>query len=126
MKNLIISVSMFATAVSTLAASPNDLLAKYEEQSGPSSVDRGQKFFTTKHGKEWSCSTCHSNVPNVLGEHVETQKRIKPLAPALNPKRFTDEAKVDKWFKRNCEDVLGKECSPQQKADVLAWLLSIK
>jgi cytochrome c len=126
MKNLIISVSMLATATITQAAAPNDFLVKYEAQSGPSSAERGQKFFTTKHGKEWSCSTCHGKVTKDTGEHVETQKRIKPLAPAFNPKRFTDEAKVEKWFKRNCEDVLGKECSPQQKADVLAWLLSVK
>ena len=126
MKNLIIGASMLATATVIQAAVPSDFLAKYEGQSGPSSVERGQKFFTSKHGKAWSCSTCHGNVPNGPGEHVETQKRIKPLAPAFNPKRFTDEAKVEKWFKRNCADVLGKECTPQQKADVLAWLLSIK
>ncbi len=126
MKNLIISASMLTITTITLAAAPNDLSAKYEAQSSKSSAERGQRFFTTKHGKEWSCSTCHGNVPNVPGEHVETQKRIKPLAPAFNPKRFIAEAKVEKWFKRNCEDVLGKECSTQQKADVLAWLLSVK
>ena len=29
-----------------------------------------------------------------------------PLAPAANPKAFTDTARVDKWFRRNCNDVL--------------------
>jgi hypothetical protein len=46
-----------------------------------------------------------------------------PLAPAFNPERFTDTAKVDKWFRRNCNDVLKRECTPVEKADVLAWLL---
>lgn len=110
-----------------VAATPSELLKRYESLSGSAaSAERGQHFFVTKQGKDWSCSTCHGNVPNAEGEHAETHKRIKPLAPAFNPRRFTDEAKVEKWFKRNCEDVLGKECTPQQKADVLAWLLTIK
>jgi hypothetical protein len=48
------------------------------------------------------------------------------MAPAFNPQRFTDAAKVDKWFRRNCKDVLARECSAAEKADVLAWLLSLK
>jgi hypothetical protein len=48
------------------------------------------------------------------------------LAPAFNAKAFTDTAKVDKWFKRNCKDVLSRECSAQEKADVLAYLINIK
>jgi len=47
---------------------------------------------------------------------------ISPLAPAANPQRFTDSRKVEKWFRRNCGDVLDRECTAQEKADVLAWL----
>jgi Domain of unknown function (DUF1924) len=43
-----------------------------------------------------------------------------------NPKAFTDSAKVDKWFRRNCKDVLARECSAGEKADVLAYLNSLK
>ena len=57
---------------------------------------------------------------------IEGGKVIKPLSPNANPARFTDEAKVDKWFKRNCNDVLGRECTTQEKADVLAWLMTVK
>jgi hypothetical protein len=35
-------------------------------------------------------------------------------------------AKVEKWFKRNCNDVLGRECDVQEKADVLSWLMIVK
>lgn len=28
------------------------------------------------------------------------------MAPAANPTAFTDSAKIDKWFRRNCKDVL--------------------
>lgn len=123
-------VQVFLLAVLSLAAhayavTPAELLKKYESQSSSASVERGQRFFVAKQGREWSCSTCHGAIPNTQGEHVETLKRIKPLAPGANQRRFTDEVKVEKWFKRNCEDVLGRECSAQQKADVIAWLLTI-
>lgn len=39
---------------------------------------------------------------------------------------FTDTAKVNKWFRRNCKDVLSRECSAGEKADVLAYLLNLK
>lgn len=119
----ILSMSIFGLANAT---SPQELLKKYESQSGKASVSRGDQFFNAKHGKEWSCASCHENPPNHDTKHIVTGKAIKPLAPSANPERFTDEAKVDKWFKRNCNDVLGRECTAQEKADVMAWLISIK
>ena len=91
-----------------------------------SSVVRGDKFFQAKHGKDWSCASCHKSPPTTDGQHASTNKTIAPLAPAFNAKRFTDEAKVNKWFKRNCHDVLGRECTPLEKADVMAYLNSLK
>jgi hypothetical protein len=108
------------------AINPPEMLAAYETSSGKASIDRGQQFFKGKHGKEWSCSSCHTATPNKVTEHIVTGKRIEPLAPAANAKRFTDLAKSEKWFKRNCKDVLSRECSTQEKADVLAWLLTVK
>ena len=108
------------------AATPQDFLKTYEAQSGKASISRGEQFFNSKHGKEWSCASCHENSPNHDTKHIVTGKVIKPLASSANSARFTDEAKVDKWFKRNCNDVLGRECTAQEKADVLAWLMSIK
>jgi hypothetical protein len=55
-----------------------------------------------------------------------TGKPILALAPSANPQRFTDRAKVDKWFRRNCRDVLGRECTPTEKGDLLTWLLSVR
>ncbi len=87
---------------------------------------RGQQFFTAKHGREWSCSSCHTATPTAEGKHANTGKPIEPLAPAANPKRFTDAAKTEKWFRRNCNDVLGRECTADEKADVRAWLAGLK
>jgi hypothetical protein len=63
-------------------------------------------------------------VPTQAGKHASTGKPIGALAPAFNPERFTDPAKVEKWFRRNCNDVMARECTPAEKADVLAWLMT--
>ncbi|HET6787981.1 MAG TPA: DUF1924 domain-containing protein, partial [Aquabacterium sp.] len=55
-----------------------------------------------------------------------TNKVIGALAPAANTERFTNPSKVEKWFRRNCKDVLSRECSAAEKADVLAWLITLK
>ena len=91
-----------------------------------SSATRGERFFVSKHGKDWSCGSCHGSPPTKEGKHASTDKAISPLAPAYNAKRFTDEAKINKWFKRNCNDVLSRECTPLEKADVMAYLNSLK
>jgi uncharacterized membrane protein len=106
---------------------PAEQIAGYVAQSGqPAQLARGQEFFTSKHGKEWSCSTCHTAKPTVDGKHASTGKVIAPMAPAFHPQRFTDAAKTEKWFRRNCNDVVGRECTAGEKADVLSWLASLK
>ena len=112
---------------SAQASTPAEQLAAYTAQAGaPAQASRGQQLFTTKHGKDWSCSSCHTAVPTVDGKHASTGKQIGPLAPAFNPERFMDAAKTEKWFRRNCNDVMGRECTVGEKADVLAWLQTLK
>jgi len=109
------------------AATPAQLLADYSAQAGTAAVPaRGQQLFTTRHGKEWSCASCHGAVPIQTGKHAGTGKPIGALAPAFNPERFTDPAKTEKWFRRNCNDVIGRECSSAEKADLLSWLMTFK
>lgn len=109
------------------ATTPAQQLAHYSAQAGvPAQAPRGQQLFTLKHGKEWSCASCHGALPTTQGQHASTGKAIKPLAPAFNPQSFTDEAQTEKWFRRNCKDVMGRECSANEKADVLAWLLTLQ
>ena len=117
---------MLGFAEFVFSANPQELLKGYEGQSGNASPTRGEKFFNTTHGKEWSCASCHENPPNHPTKHIVTGKVIKPLSPMSNPERFTDQAKAEKWFKRNCNDVLARECTAQEKADVLSWLLTVK
>lgn len=89
------------------------------------SAANGEQFFKSTHGNDWSCASCHTENPANSGKHAKTSKVIKPLAPLVNPERFTDPAKVEKWFKRNCNDVLARACTPQEKGDVLTYLLTI-
>jgi hypothetical protein len=91
------------------------------------SAEKGQVFFQGKHagGKadSPSCTSCHTT--NVKGTgKSRAGKEIAPMAASANSKRFTDYADVEKWFTRNCPDVLGRECSLTEKGDVLAYLLS--
>ena len=110
-----------------LAATPAELLAGYTAQAGaPAQAARGQAFFNSKHGKDWTCASCHGAVPTQAGKHASTGKPITTLAPAFNPERFSDPAKVEKWFRRNCNDVADRACTPAEKADVMAWLISLR
>ena len=116
-----------ALAAAAHATTPAELIAGYSAQAGQAAAaERGQQLFTTRHGREWSCSTCHGATPTGTGKHASTGKEIKPMAPAFNAERFTDAAKVEKWFRRNCNDVVGRECSAGEKADVIAWLTTLR
>jgi hypothetical protein len=109
------------------AATPAELAAGYAAQAGaPPAAARGEQFFNAKHGAEWSCASCHGAPPTQPGKHASTGKAIGALAPAFNPERFTDPAKVEKWFRRNCNDVAGRACTAGEKADILAWLMTLK
>ena len=119
--------AMMSAAAAAQAATPADLQASYSAQAGgAASAERGQQLFTQRHGREWSCSSCHGAAPTQAGKHAATGKPIAALAPAFNPERFTDAAKSDKWFRRNCNDVLGRECTAGEKADVLSWLRTLQ
>lgn len=114
------------------AETPNEILASIQKEAAGTpgfqgfSAARGESFFKAKHGGEWSCASCHTENPVALGKHAKTGKVIDPLAPSANAERFTSPKKVDKWFKRNCNDVLNRVCTPQEKGDMLAYLLTVK
>ena len=117
---------LFAS-LQAMAATPAELLVGYAAQAGqPANAAKGEAFFKASHGQEWQCTSCHGKSPMVGGRHASTDKAIEPLASAANAKRFTDSAKVEKWFRRNCKDVLARECTAAEKADVLAWLISVR
>ncbi len=127
-------VALLALALAALvpgaqAAKPAELLAEYTAKAGaPASPERGQKLFTSKGTGDmgWSCASCHGATPTGKGRNALSEKPIDALAPAFNPARFTDRAKVDGWFKNNCKDVLSRDCTMAERADILSWLLTLK
>lgn len=124
---LLCGAALSAAHAATTAVTAAEQLAGFSSAAGAAPQPaRGQQFFTTRGSRDWSCSSCHGAVPTGPGKHAGTGKTIEPLAPAFNPARFADPAKTEKWFRRNCQDVLSRECSPGEKADVLAWLMSLK
>lgn len=131
MKRIHILVALFAGLVLSHAqaadTSPQAQLEKWSAAAGRAGdVKQGALVFNQKHGDVWSCASCHNSPPSTTGKHASTSKPIRPLAPAFNAEAFTDTAKIDKWFKRNCRDVMKRECTPAEKVDVLAYLLSLK
>ena len=80
------------------------------------------KKYPGKEGKERSCQTCHGKDLTKGGKHAKTGKAIDPMAPSVNKERFTKLKKIKKWFKRNCKWVLGRECTNQEKGDLLTYL----
>jgi mono/diheme cytochrome c family protein len=126
MRKLFIIAALLA-ATGAQAETPRDFLTRFEKEAGSAaSAERGARFFNSKQGGEWSCASCHTDKPTQAGRHAKTDKPITALAPAANAERFTDAAKVDKWFRRNCKDTVNRLCSAQEKADVMAWLLTLK
>ena len=113
------------------AETPSSLIAGYTTEAARAapgfapSAERGQGLFMRKWGVSQtmpSCATCHSDQPAAEGKHVVTSKRIAPLSPAANPERFASSAKVEKWFRRNCQEVVGRECSAAEKADFIQFV----
>lgn len=111
------------------AASPSEILAAYVGSAGSPSASRGETFFNANRlhskGEQVSCATCHTSNPKAAGK-TRANKPIGPIAPVANAERFTDPAKVEKWFKRNCNDVLERACTNQEKADFIAYMISVR
>lgn len=89
---------------------------------------RGEALFVSKHtgkkGSEMSCTTCHSTNLKNGGQNVNTNKPITALAPSVNPTRLTDVAEVEKWLRRNFNDVFAREGSALEKGDVLTYIIN--
>ncbi|HPR05866.1 MAG TPA: DUF1924 domain-containing protein [Denitromonas sp.] len=123
------------TVMSVAQAAPrDDILAAYAAQAkagdaafaGVSAV-RGEALHRDRHagGKadSPSCTSCHGENTRAAGR-TPVGKTIDPVAVSVAPTRYTDAAKVEKWFRRNCREVLGRECSAREKGDWLAFMIT--
>jgi cytochrome b len=118
-----------AHAASPVAA---DLLRGWEAQARRErpaftgfSAEEGKKIYFAEHvqdGQKVSCATCHTASPRAQGRSP-VGKVVEPLSPSANPDRFTNPADVEKWFKRNCKQVLGRECTAEEKGHFTTFVL---
>lgn len=90
------------------------------------SAQRGEALFRTRWAggddRTPSCTACHTDDPAARGRNAKTGRPIDPVAVSANPKRFTDPAEVEKQFGRDCKNVLGRECTPLEKGDYIAFM----
>ncbi len=135
-KILFTAAVLFAVA-GTAQADPRrdailaDLAAKAKiENSAFNAFDAkaGNAFFMANHtgGKPDtpSCTTCHTKDPRASGQ-TRVGKAIKPMAVSANPDRFTDQATIEKWFTRNCNSVLGRDCTAEERGNIITYLSSL-
>jgi hypothetical protein len=117
-----------------LAAPPADLIDRYAAEARAAnpafagfSAERGETLHRTRYGlgkpDTPACTSCHGEDARAPGQ-TRTGKAIEPMAVSVVAMRYSDPAKVEKWFKRNCTEVLGRACSALEKGDWLAWMSS--
>lgn len=106
----------------------DNLLANYQSQgAGAPNAAKAAQDWTREvvvDGEKMSCSTCHGTDLKQAGKHHVTGKVINPMSRQANAERFTNEKKIRKWFKRNCNDAWGRDCTAQEKTDFLTFLLA--
>jgi mono/diheme cytochrome c family protein len=131
MKAFIILPLLLASA-GAMAETPMRSLVYYSTAARQTQPDfaadstRGKSFALRKWGVSQSlpnCATCHTERPSNGGRHAITGKPIAALSPMASPARFSNPAKVEKWFKRNCTEVLGRACTPAEKADFIKFVM---
>lgn len=126
---------LLLASLSAMAETPQQMIQTYSAEAGAAkpgfsaSAERGKAFFHQRFAisdKMPGCTSCHTDSPTGQGQHAITGKKIRPLAVSANAERFADPAKVEKWFGRNCKEVVGRACTPAEKADFVAYMSEVR
>ena len=105
------------------AAAVTEVQNHYRTQgSGPFQFERGEQLWVGRLYRDRQCADCHGTDLQRPGRHQRTNKSIDPMAPSVAADRYTDLEKVEKWFTRNCKWTWGRECTAQEKGDLLEYL----
>ena len=120
---------LLAASVPAMAADSavNGLLNDFSGKgAGPFTAAAGEalwrKTWPASDGKPRSCTTCHGEDLRKAGRHAVTGKAIEPMAPSVLASRLQERAEIEKWFLRNCRWTLGRECTAQEKGDLLTYM----
>jgi hypothetical protein len=116
-----------------VAAGPRDaLLTQYAAEAKVAtpafsgfSAARGKTLhnqnFTGGKADTPACVSCHGNDPSVAGR-TRSGKAVEAMAVSVTPTLYLDAVKVEKWFRRNCNEVMGRACTAQEKGDWLTYM----
>ncbi len=125
---MMLAFGLLAAPVASATPAADSLLAQYKsEGAGKADTAKAKQDWTrevTVDGEKMSCATCHGSDFSKSGKHHRTGKVIEPMSRKVNAERLTDVKKIEKWFKRNCKDAWGRECTAQEKTDFLTFLLA--
>lgn len=125
MKKFVISMALVG---SLFASEFDNLMESLKKEAGVSEFSQaeGEKIFTSVHkdknGKDISCTSCHTKDLTKSGENIKSGKKMEPLSPKANPNSLTDVKEINKWLKRNFNDVYQREGSAKEKGDVLTYI----
>ena len=132
---VVLALALTLAAPAAFAGDParDALLQAFSTQAAKGAPDfrgfsaaAGEKLFRTRWSggdeRTPSCSTCHTDNPRQPGQNAKTGRPIDPVAPSVNPKRFTDMDQVEKQFARDCKSVLGRACTAQEKGDYITFM----
>jgi len=127
-----ITLALLICSFGTLADSKESILMRYEKEaesaglSLPFSIERGKALYfdkTAGNQRTPYCTSCHTQNPLKPGK-TRSGKSIEPMAVSANPDRYSNYRKVEKWFRRNCNSVLDRECTALEKGDFLTFMYS--
>lgn len=122
-RTLAVAVVMIFAVLSYASEIADIMIAEFQaEASRPFSAEAGSETWFAEQPDGRSCTSCHGTSLTAVGSHQKTGKRIEPMAPSVNPERLTERRKINKWFLRNCKWTYGRECTAQEKGDILLWL----
>jgi hypothetical protein len=132
---ILASLGLLLISIAAHAETPQQIRQIYATEAAAQqagftpSAKRGETLYRQRFAlneKMPACTSCHTDSPLNAGQHAVTGKAIKPLAVAANTERFADPAKVEKWFGRNCKEVVGRACTPAEKADFVAYMSEVR
>jgi hypothetical protein len=132
---ILASLGLLLISIAAYAETPLQIRQIYATEAAAQqagftpSAKRGETLYRQRfalNDKMPACTSCHTDSPLNAGQHAVTGKAIKPLAFAANAERFADPAKVEKWFGRNCKEVVGRACTPAEKADFVAYMSEVR
>lgn len=132
MINKITLIAGLLLSPALFAAGADAALEQYRAAGGSSfSAANGEKLWglevlSASDNTIHRCGSCHTDNLIAAGKHHKTGKAIEPMATSANPARYTEVAKIEKWFLRNCKWTWERECTPQEKGDLLTYLINYK